>query len=83
MDFSSLLTHAWFVVLTSLVVTIFVFPLALVFSFLYRYLCKRYKQAPWVLWMLVCVFLGVVCGLFLLEVYLGYTLPETVSALTT
>lgn len=80
-DFSGFLTYSWFVVLAGLLISVFIFPLVLAFSFLYSFLRRRYVKAPWIMLMAVCTFLGVLLALVLLEVYLGYTLKETFNNL--
>jgi len=74
-----LLAHIWTLVLFSLVVSAFTFPLVFILGFVYDYLCERFEKTPKIVWMLVCTFLGVLVAAILLELYLGLTIASLVG----
>lgn len=79
-EVSTLVTHAWFALLLSLVATLAIFPLVFLMAFLYDFLEKKYEKAPKVLLMLITTFVGTAIAVLLIEAYLSYTLPEVLSS---
>ncbi len=79
-DFSPLLSQAWFITLFSLILSLLVFPLVVVFSFVYDYFEKRHAKMPKILLMLICTFLATLVAVVIIEAYFGYTLAQLVSA---
>lgn len=79
-DISTLVPHAWFILLFSLIASLLVFPLVIIGSFLYDYLVKQYEKTPKVLIMLMVTFVIVAIVVVLLEVYFDYTLPQVFSS---
>ena len=77
----AILSQAFFILLFAAFVTVLVFPLVFVTSFLYDYLTGRYEKTPKVLIMLFVTFTASVTAIALIEVYLGYTLPQVIQAL--
>lgn len=75
-DFTLLGSHAWFLVIFAAVAALVVFPLIVLAAFLYDALQKKWPKTPKVLLMLLCTFLATLAAAIILEVYLGYTLPQ-------
>lgn len=78
-EVSVLISHGWFVLLLSLIVSLALFPLVVIVSFVYDHLVKSNPKTPKILLMLICTFIGVLIAALILEVYLGYTLPQLFS----
>jgi len=74
-------TNVFLTLLLALIVSVLVFPLVFVFSFVYQSLEKKYKKTPKIILLYACTLLAAVTAVFLLEIYLGYTLPEIASTL--
>ena len=79
-DLSALGTHAWAIVLFSLVITALIFPLVFIMVFVYEWLERKHPKAPKVLLMIIVTFLGVLLATAAIEAYLQYTLPQVISA---
>jgi hypothetical protein len=75
-----LLARAWSLVLLSLVLAAFAFPLVFVLGFIYDALSERYEKTPKIVWLFVCTFLGALAATLLLELYLGVTIASAVEA---
>lgn len=75
-----LVSHSWFILLFSLILSLLAFPLVVLMSFLYDYLVKHNPKTPKIFLMLVCTFVGMAVVAVLLELYLGYTLPQVFSS---
>lgn len=66
-------------VLFSLVVSAFAFPLVFIMGFVYDSLCSKWKKVPKIAWLFVATFIGVLIAAALLEMYLGYTIASLVA----
>ena len=78
-DLSTVVSHAWFIVLLSLIASLLVFPLVIIGAFLYDYLTAHNSKTPKILIMLICTFVATLITITLLEVYFGYTLGQVFS----
>ncbi len=78
-DVASLVSQGWFVLLLSVILSLLVFPLVVLMSFLYDSLAKKNSKTSKISLMLACTFIGTLIVVLLLEVYFGYSLPELFS----
>lgn len=78
-EISGLLTQGWFIFLLSTILSLAIFPLVIVFSFVYEKLETKYSKTPKVLLMLICTFLATLVLVVILEFYFGSTLAQLTS----
>ena len=78
-DVASLVSHAWFIALLSLIVSLLAFPLVIIGAFSHDYLTKHHPKTPQIVIMLLCTFLAVLIAVTILELYFGYTLGQVFS----
>ena len=79
MDITFWLSQLWFLFLLSAVATMLIFPIVFLTTFVYDALIEKYKKTPKILIMLVCTLLAVFVVLFLVEIYLEFTLPKIIA----
>lgn len=75
-DFTALLSQAWFVLLLSLIVSLLAFPLVIIGAFCHDYLAKHHPKAPQIAIMLFSTFVAVLVAVTILELYFGATLAQ-------
>ena len=81
-DLSPLLSQSWFILLLSGILSLLALPLVVITSFVYDYLAKHHEKFPKILLMLICTFFATLVLVVIVEVYLGYTLPQAFSSST-
>lgn len=78
-----IITHAWTLVLFSLVGSAFAFPLVFILSFVYDALTSHFEKTPKILWMFIVTFIGILIAAALVETYLGFTMASLVATAST
>ena len=79
-EFALLAAHAWFLLLFAGITALTIFPLVVLTAFLYDALVKKFAKTPKIFFMLLCTFIATLVVVVILELYLGYTLPQVFTA---
>lgn len=78
-DLILILTETGLLGLLALIVGVALFPLALVMSFVYDALTKKFSKTPKFLILLICGIIGAFIALIILELYVGNSLQQLLS----
>jgi 4-hydroxybenzoate polyprenyltransferase len=78
-NFAAFLAEAGLLALLALLASVVIFPLALLLSFLYSFLAKKYDKVPRFALLIACLFAGALAVLAITEIYLGSMLQQILS----
>ncbi|MGC8851447.1 MAG: hypothetical protein ACP5O3_04495 [Candidatus Micrarchaeia archaeon] len=78
-NFAAFLAEAGLLALLALLASVVLFPLALLLSFLYSFLAKKYEKVPRFALLFACLFAGALAVLAITEIYLGSMLQQILS----
>ncbi len=73
--------QVWLLLLLAVIVSLILFPIVFVTSFVYEALSKKYSKTPKVLWMLLCIFVATFAVLLVIELATGSVIFETAGTL--
>jgi len=77
----SLVEEVWLLFLLALAVSLVLFPIVFVVSFVYSGLCKKYPGVPKVAWMFLCILISALAILAFIEIAAGSIIFQAAGAL--
>ena len=78
---ADLVTEAKLLLMLALMLGTVAFPLVFLLSFVYDWLAGKYSKLPKILLLYLVTVFGIFVALWIIEWYLGVTIPEAYSAL--